>query len=62
MITLGAYYIVSTLISPNMMMMRDEKLAAITIDSPLNLLLITVALIVVVLIGIYYNKEDNILK
>ena len=62
MITLGAYYIVSTLISPNMMIMRDEKLAAITIDSPLNLLLITVALIVVVLIGIYYNKEDNILK
>lgn len=62
MITLGAYYIVSTLISPNMMMMRDEKLAAITIDSPLNLLLIIVALIVVILIGIYYNKEDNILK
>lgn len=62
MITLGAYYIVSTLISPNMMMMRDSKLAAITIDSPLNLLLITIALIIVIFIGIYYNKEDNILK
>lgn len=62
MITLGAYYIVSTLISPNMMTMRNEKLAAITIDSPLNMLIIMILFIIIVFIGIYLNKEDNLLK
>ena len=62
MITLGAYYIVSTLISPNMMTMRNQKLAAITIDSPINFVLIIIAVLIIVYIGIYLNKEDNILK
>lgn len=62
MITLGAYYLVSTLISPNMMMMRSGKLAAITIDSPLNLLLTVISFIVIVAIGVYINREENLLK
>ncbi|WP_323735914.1 DUF2162 domain-containing protein [Methanosphaera sp. ISO3-F5] len=62
MITIGAYYIVSTLISPNMMTMRNSKLAAITIDSPINLILFIIAFIIMIIIGIYYNREDNILK
>lgn len=62
MITLGAYYLVSTLISPNMMTMRNQKLATITIDSPLNLALTVIIFIVIVAIGVYLNKEENILK
>lgn len=60
MITMGAYYIVSTLISPNMM--RNEKLAAITIESPINLLIIVIFFIIMVVVGVLLNKEDNILK
>ncbi len=59
--TLGAYYLVSTLISPNMVM-RNEKLAAITIESPLNILLVFIAVIILIFIGLYLNREDNILK
>lgn len=62
MTTLGAYYLVTTLISPNMLMMRNEKLAVITIESPLNLFLIVSAFVIIVIIGIYLNKKDNLLK
>jgi predicted transporter len=62
MITLGAYYLVSTLISPNMMIMRSEKLAAITISSPIALLSVVFLVVVMIAIGVMLNREDNIYK
>ena len=62
MITLGAYYLVSTLISPNMMIMRSEKLAAITISSPIALLSVVFLVIVMIAVGVMLNREDNIYR
>ncbi len=62
MITLGAYYLVSTLISPNMMIMRSEKLAAITISSPIALVSVVFLVIVMIAVGVMLNREDNIYR
>jgi ABC-type molybdate transport system permease subunit len=42
--------------------MRSEKLAAITISSPIALLSVVFLVVVMIAIGVMLNREDNIYK
>lgn len=57
MISLGTYYLISALVTPNISTIRSEKLAAITIQSPTNLILLTIAIIVMMIVGIIINRK-----
>ncbi len=61
MISLGLYYLISIMVTPNIVTMRTEKLAAVSIEYPEMMVLLIISVIIMILYGIKNNK-NNILK
>jgi len=59
MLLLGAYFLLSAIVIPNIAGSLSKKFSEITIASPETIIVVIVALIVLVIVGIFLNKSSK---
>ena len=59
MLLLGAYFLLSAIIIPNIAGSLSKDFGSLTISSPDTILVVVVAIIILVIIGIFINKSSN---
>lgn len=62
MLLLGAYFLLSAIVIPNIAGVLSKTLSPITIGSPQDVLMIIVAFAILIVGGIVFNRRDNILE
>ncbi|MBQ6350109.1 MAG: DUF2162 domain-containing protein [Methanobrevibacter sp.] len=62
MLLLGAYFLLSAIVIPNIAGVLSKTSSPITIGSPQDVLMIIVAFAILILGGVVMNKRDNILE
>ena len=62
MLLLGAYFLLSAIVIPNIAGVLSKTLSPITIGSPQDILLIIVAFAILIVGGVVINKRGNILE
>jgi predicted transporter len=62
MLLLGAYFLLSAIVIPNIAGVLSKTLSPITIGSPQDMLMIIVAFAILVVGGVVLNKRGNILE
>lgn len=61
MLFLGLYFLASALILPNIAGVMSKTMGPVIITSPMNLLYISIAVVVLIVLGYIINRKDNIL-
>ncbi|MBR2556938.1 MAG: DUF2162 domain-containing protein [Methanobrevibacter sp.] len=62
MLLLGAYFLLSAIVIPNIASVMSKNLTPITVSSPFDILMIVVAFAILIVGGVILNKKDNILQ
>ncbi len=59
MLLLGAYFLLSAIVIPNIAASLTKKLSPITVSSPTNILLAIVVIVALVGVGVFLNKKEK---
>ena len=59
MLLLGAYFLLSAIVIPNIAASLTKKFSPITVSSPTNILLAIVVIVALVGVGVFLNRKEK---